>query len=92
MRKAKREAIARLIVTVLLLLNMALTLAGKNPLPVNESAVADVVTSLLAGMSTAWAWWKNNDITGAAYQGTQYMDRIKKACAEDKRVRSRYGN
>ena len=41
----KTKAIIRLVVQAVLLFNMALTLAGKNPLAVDESALSRVVHS-----------------------------------------------
>lgn len=66
MRNGRAQAITRLIVTGVLFVNAILTAKGINPIPLDESAVGEVVSMVALGISTLWAWWKNNNITSEA--------------------------
>ena len=62
----KVKATIRLLVMVVLAVNAALTVAGKNPIPFDETTFTEVATQVAAGLSAVWAWWKNNNMTDAA--------------------------
>lgn len=62
-QNGRPQAITRLIVTGVLFVNAILTAKGINPIPLDESAVGEVVSMLALAISTLWAWWKNNNIT-----------------------------
>lgn len=74
----KTKAIIRLIVQAVLLFNMALTLAGKNPLTVDESALTDWLTTTMTAISSIWIWWKNNNVTKAAEYAQRSLNELKK--------------
>lgn len=61
------------------MVNMCLTLAGKNPIPFDEAQFTEFLTMCAAGLSTLWIWWKNNNITKTAKEAQGY----KKALQED---------
>lgn len=79
----KSKAIIRLVVQAVLLFNMALTLAGKNPLTVDESALTDWLTTAVTGISSIWIWWKNNNVTKAAEYAQQSLNELKKTHVDD---------
>ena len=62
----RAQAITRLIITAVLFVNAILTAKGINPIPLDESAVGEVVSMLALAISTLWSWWKNNNITQEA--------------------------
>lgn len=64
-------AITRIIVTAILFINAMLTMAGKNPIPLDETAVGVVVSGLLSGVAILWSWWKNNNITKNALKAQE---------------------
>lgn len=70
----KAKAIIRLIVMIVLAVNAALTVAGKNPIPFDESAFTEVATQIAAGLSIIWSWWKNNNVTDAACETQGRLD------------------
>lgn len=74
----KTKAIIRLIVQAVLLFNMALTLAGKNPLTVDESALTDWLTTTTTAISSIWIWWKNNNVTKHAQYAQRSLNEMKK--------------
>lgn len=79
----KTKAIIRLIVQAVLLFNMALTLAGKNPLTVDESALTDWLTTTMTAISSIWIWWKNNNVTTHAQYAQQSLNELKKPHVDD---------
>lgn len=82
----KSKAIIRLIVQAVLLFNMALTLAGKNPLTVDESALTDWLTTTMTAASSIWIWWKNNNVTKHAQYAQQSLNELKKAHVDDSKI------
>lgn len=82
----KAKAIIRLIVQSVLLFNMALTLAGKNPLTVDESALTDWLTTTMTAVSSIWIWWKNNNVTKHAQYAQQSLNEMKKAHANNSEI------
>lgn len=77
MKNQKRDAIIRLIVMAVLMINMVLTLAGKNPIPFDEAAVTEWLTIAAGGLSAIWSWWKNNNMTAAAQKAQDTLKAIK---------------
>lgn len=61
----KTTAFVRLMVTVVLVINGALTFAGKNPIPFDEELFTEVITEVAAGLSILWIWWKDNNTSEA---------------------------
>lgn len=59
----KAKAFVRLAVMVVLTVNSALVLVGKNPIPFDEAAFTEVLTHVITAISMVWAWWKNNNVT-----------------------------
>lgn len=70
----KVKAMIRLLVMVVLAVNAALTVAGKNPIPFDETTFTEVATQVAAGLSAVWAWWKNNNMTDAACVAQGLLD------------------
>ena len=77
MKNQKRDAIIRLVVMAVLMINMVLTLAGKNPIPFDEAAVTEWLTIAAGGLSAIWSWWKNNNMTAAAQEAQKTLKAIK---------------
>lgn len=77
MKNQKRDAIIRLIVMAVLMVNMVLTLLGKNPIPFDEAQLTEWLTVAAAGISTLWSWWKNAPITKAAQEAQVTLKAIK---------------
>lgn len=62
-QKISAGTIARLVLLLLALVNSALTAAGKSPIPIDEEGVQQFITLAFLGITSLWAYWKNNDIT-----------------------------
>lgn len=77
MKNEKTKAIIRLIVMLVLTANMALTVAGKNPIPLDETALTEWLTVAAAGISAIWSWWKNNNVTEKAQEAQNTLRGLK---------------
>ena len=71
------QAIVRLVVLVILLINQALIVFGLNPLPFSEEQIYEAVSSVATVVVALWAWWKNNSITKEAQQADEYLQELK---------------
>lgn len=76
-RNIKPATIIRTLVLATGLINLALTMFGKTPLPFGDDDIAEFVAYLWAGGSAAWAWWKNNSITEHAILADEHKEALK---------------
>ena len=72
-----KQAITRLVVLVILLINQALTLFGWNPLPFSEEQIYEGVSSVILVVVAVWSWYKNNSVTKEAQQADQFLKELK---------------
>lgn len=77
MNNTKTKSVIRFIVMTILLINMGLTLAGKNPIPFDEAAVTEWLTIAAGGLSAIWSWWKNAPMTKKAQAAQDYLEGLK---------------
>lgn len=75
--KVSKGTLTRTIVLILALVNQLLAAYGKSPIPLDDEAVTDLISSIFTAGAALAAWWKNNDFTSAAMEGTAYMKRLK---------------
>ena len=71
------ELIVRLIVSIIAAINAAAAAFGFNPFNVDEQTIYTVVSFVAALVTWIWGFWKNNDFTDEARQGTAYMKHLK---------------
>ena len=64
--KQRVEAIVRLIVAILPMINIILVYFGKSPLPFSEDEVNVALSAAVEFLGILWAWWKNNNMTKEA--------------------------
>lgn len=83
MNKETPMAVTRLAVAIILMANAMLTAKGMNPLPFDESAFTEWLAYAASGLSAAWAWWKNNNVTKAAQQAQETLEVIKAGIRDD---------
>lgn len=57
-----KDTIVRTVAAALALLNSLLVMVGKAPLNLDESSLYEAISILAAAATTAWVWWKDNDI------------------------------
>ncbi|AUZ30288.1 phage holin [Bacillus licheniformis] len=58
--------VARFVLLALALVNQALTMTGHSPIPVDEEGVQQFISLAFMGVTSLWAYWKNNDVTKKA--------------------------
>lgn len=64
--KPTNETIARTALLVIALVNNALAMSGKNPLPFTDEQFYLFISTALTVAASIWAWWKNNSFTAHA--------------------------
>ena len=66
MKKPSAGTIARTIILVVAIINNALAIAGKSPLPISNEEITEVVSFVFTTVAAFVAWWKNNSFTQKA--------------------------
>ena len=74
----KTDTIIRTVVLIVALINQALTVAGKNLLPITDDQIAELITLVITIGASLWAWWKNNSFTRSAIQADEVLKRLKR--------------
>lgn len=77
MKNVKIGTIVRLIVMILSMVNMLLTVNGKNPLPWSEDEMYVGLSQAAAILTTVWTWWKNNSFTKEAIKADEYLEDLR---------------
>ena len=77
--KISKGTIIRTLCLVLAILNNALAIAGKSPLPIDDAMVEMVVSFTFTTAASIAAWWKNNDFTAEAIEAGRYLKHLKNA-------------
>ena len=77
MKNVKIGTIVRLIVMILSMVNMLLTVNGKNPLPWSEDEMYIGLSQAAAILTTVWTWWKNNSFTKEAIKADEYLEELR---------------
>ncbi|WP_313429981.1 phage holin [Siminovitchia terrae] len=68
-----QQAIIRLAVLVIALINQTLTMLGWNPLPFSDEQIYEGVSATVTVVVSVWVWWKNNSITEEAQVADNHM-------------------
>ena len=75
--KPTAATVTRTVLLVLAIVNNALALFGKSPLPIDDGQVTAVVSFLFTAVAAFVAWWKNNSFTQAAINADKQMKEAK---------------
>ncbi len=78
MLKVKTDTIIRTALLIIALVNQALTVAGKSPLPIENEQLSEIITLGVTIGASVWAWWKNNSFTKKARKADEYLAELKK--------------
>lgn len=76
----RTKAIILLIVQLFSVAQTGLSIAGISQLPFTTDQVSTAITgviAVIAVIASVYAWWRNNNLTGAAVQGQQLTNAIK---------------
>ena len=75
----KKETIIRTAILVLALINKALTLFGKSPIPIDDETLSALLSLIITTAAAVWAWWKNNSFTKHAIKADEYLEELRKS-------------
>ena len=75
----KINAIIRLVVLAVLIVNQTMITLGYEPLPFSDEQIYEAVSILALVLGSLWVWWKNNNLTDEALAGQAEIERIKGA-------------
>lgn len=67
----------RTIVLIIALVNQALVAFGLSPMPFTTQEIEVGLSYVITVAATLWSWWKNNDITPEAREGTRVTRELK---------------
>lgn len=84
-KNSKENAIVRLVVLVVLLINQALVTFGYNPLPFSDEQIYEAISVVAVVVATIYAWWRNNNITPEALAGQGEIERLKGVGKNDRK-------
>ena len=79
-----KQAIVRLIVLVILLINQTLITLGWSPLPFSEEQIYEAVSSVAVVGMAIYTWYRNNNITKEAQEVQKLLDKKKSQKKGDK--------
>lgn len=74
MNKELKQAITRLIVLVIALINSLLAHYGKPVIRSDEALIYQTLSDVILIGSIAWTYWKNNNITHNAQQAQEFKN------------------
>ena len=72
-KKISKGTIIRTAVLGLAIVNNALAIAGKSPLPVDNQTVTEVISFVFTTAAAFAAWWKNNSFSQNAIAADEVM-------------------
>lgn len=76
--KISKGTIIRTLILVVAIVNNALALADKSPLPIDDAMVEQAVSFCATTVTALIAWWKNNSFTQAAIAADEVLKEAKK--------------
>jgi SPP1 family holin len=77
MKNVKSATIVRTIILALSIVNNALAIAGKSPLPISDNQVSEAVAFCITTAAALVNWWKNNSFTSEAIAADEFMAQLK---------------
>ncbi len=72
-----KMTLTRTVILVLALINQALAISGKSPLPIDDASVELWISMAWTGVASLWTWWKNNSVTKEAKEADKYLATLK---------------
>lgn len=75
--KVTSGTIARTICLIIALLNQALAITDKTPIPFVEEDIYQLVSLLFTMIASTVAWWKNNSFSKSAIEADALLNELK---------------
>ena len=72
-----KQALIRLAVLIILLINQTLLVLGWSPLPFSEEQIYEGVSSVALVVTAIYTWYKNNNVTKEAEKAQGYLNQLK---------------
>lgn len=72
-----KGTVIRTICLLIAIANQVLAVFGKSPLPIDDSMVELLVSTIATAVFALIAWWKNNDFTLNARRAGKYFRDLK---------------
>ena len=72
-----KGTVIRTALLLLAIINNALAIFGKSPLPIDDAMLTEVISFGFTVGSAIAAWWMNNDFTPEAVEGTKLTKELK---------------
>lgn len=73
-RKPSKATVIRTALLVLAIINNALAIAGKSPLPIDSDTLTQVISFGFTTAASLVTWWKNNSFTQKAIAADYQYD------------------
>lgn len=77
MNTISKGTIIRTACLVLAIINNALAIFGKSPLPIDDVMLTEVISFGFTVVTSFVAWWKNNSVTPEAIEADKVMKELK---------------
>ena len=77
MKNISKGTIIRTACLMLALINTALMLMGKSPLPIEDAMIEEVVSYGFMVVTSIIAWWENNSFTESAIKADEVLAELK---------------
>lgn len=77
MKNISKGTIIRTACLVLAIINNALAIAGKSPLPIDDAMLTEVISFAFTTVASLVAWWKNNSFSNDAIKADDYLHALK---------------
>ena len=84
--EVKKSTIIRTAVLLLAIVNSALAIFGKSPLPIDDVMIEQVVSFTFNTVAAVVAWWKNNSFTREAINADELVAISKKGKKELRQI------
>ena len=72
-----KGTIIRTACLVLAIINNALAIAGKSPLPIDDVMLTEIISFGFTVIASFVAWWKNNSVTPEAIEADKVLKELK---------------
>ena len=73
MKKISKGTIIRTACLVLAIINNALAIAGKSPLPISNETLTEVISFCFTTVASIYSWWYNNSFTQKAIEADEVL-------------------
>ena len=77
MKNISKGTIIRTACLLLAIVNTALTMFGKSPLPIEDAMIEEVVSYGFMVVTSIVAWWENNSFTESAIKADEVLADLK---------------